>query len=88
MEFKGYNYEVDTSFLKVKNGDEVRSICIFARNQKDLKQFLNILKNNNDKGTLKIIKRFPGRLLSDLESWEEVYSKESQLLQEMIKKGE
>jgi hypothetical protein len=67
-----------------RNGDEVVPIYIFAKNQKDLKQLLKILKNNNDKGTLKIIKRMPCKLYRNYESWEEVYSKECLLLQGII----
>ncbi len=85
MEFKGFYYWLDSSLLIERNGDEIKLIDIFAKNQKDLKQFLKILKNNNDKGTLKITNRVPGRL-GNFKSWEDLYSKESRLLQEIIRR--
>ena len=54
MGFTGYNYRIDSSLLIDKIGDWKQQICIFAKNKKDLKPYIKLLKEHGDKGTLKV----------------------------------
>lgn len=59
MMFKGYNYRIDSSLLVTKLYDgTIKQICIFAKTQKDLKQYIKVLKDHGDTGTMKVQERF------------------------------
>jgi hypothetical protein len=87
-EFKGFNYEIDSSLLKMEVNGELKPVCIFAKNQKELQVFLKTLKSNHDKGSLKVLKRLPRKVYSNHESWTDLYFDELTFLTKFIKKGE
>ena len=87
VKFKGFNYEIDSSLLKMEVDGKVKPVCIFARNQKELQVFLKTLKANHDKGTLKVLNRVSGEVHSQYESWTDLYFDELMYLTKFIKEN-